>query len=999
MAFFRGTFLSLLLIQVSLLLGQQTRVLEDPIAHYNMGLELYDKEKFAAAMLEFEAFSSQGTDHQLLIQSAYFQAFCSVKLDRSDAEQKMLNVLESYPEHPKSLYANFLLGTYYYGKNNLSKCISYLEKVDVKSLDLPDQKEYHFDLGYAYFEKHDYESARKQLNSIADNKDKYYYPSNYYLAYMYMEEGQDAKALEHFFRLLKSRVYSEKVPIYIARIYYRQGEYDKVISFTDTINANPDQLDISWERAKAYYQKKNYQEALNNFKGGRGTRELSNEDRYMVGMSYYLVSDYENAYVHFTAILDDKDPLRQNALMYAGQSFLKLDKKTNARNAFLEASKLSQDANQAELAYFLYAKLSLEPPFQAEAVSALSKFLETYPSSTYSDEAKGYLGEALLSARKYADAIPVLESIKQKDNRIKKTYQEICYYYANELLRDNPDQSLVYFNKAKTFPVDAKLDAMVDFWTGEIWYNKGELGKAGQDWQSFLAHDNAEQTAFYKDGIYNLGYVYFKQKQYAKAAERFKQYTAAETYSGDKAKKYVDGMTRLGDCHFVLRNYSKAAEAYTYVTSKDAATADYAYFQLAMIHGLENKLSEKLVTLKRIPAKYPNSEYVDDALYEIAMVHMQEQNYQEALRGFSFLLEDYPNGIYTKPALLSRGLALYNLKRNSEAIEAYTQVVKMRPKDEQTASAIEAVKSIYQEEGKGAELIDWLKEVANETVSASYADSTLYTSALLHYKSGNCDKAIQHFSNYLQEYPDGYFNTEARFFRSECLYSKKQYEESLNGYLFAIQRNYTEYLERANLHAAAIYLMQKKTDLAIPLLENLERLAGSKENLIYAQVNLMYGYYELEKWEEAKLAANKVLANDKALKTDKREANLITARIYMQEKEWDKAEPYFAKVEKDKENKNAKGAEAKFGLAQIQFEKGQYKACTESIYQLDEKYSNQVYWVAKAYILLAEVHLKQNDLFNARAVLKSLIENYPTEDDGIKARALELLDQAKEKAE
>jgi len=35
--------------------AQKTLVYSDPVAIYNRGLELYDKEKFAAAIPEFEA--------------------------------------------------------------------------------------------------------------------------------------------------------------------------------------------------------------------------------------------------------------------------------------------------------------------------------------------------------------------------------------------------------------------------------------------------------------------------------------------------------------------------------------------------------------------------------------------------------------------------------------------------------------------------------------------------------------------------------------------------------------------------------------------------------------------------------------------------------------------------------------------------------------------------------------------------------------------------------
>jgi len=269
--------------------------------------------------------------------------------------------------------------------------------------------------------------------------------------------------------------------------------------------------------------------------------------------------------------------------MYAADCFLKLDKKTNARNAFYEDSRLETDKEVQETAYFNYAKLSLEPPFQNEAVSILNKFIETYPESVYADEAKGLLGEALLSAKKYSDAIPVLESVKNKNERIKQTYQEICYYYANELLRQDPARSMTYFEKARKYPVNAKIDAQVDFWEGELFYQDGKVVDALKSWEHFPENPQSKETTVYLQGLYNLGYAWFDKKAYRKASVYFKSYTEKESYHGDQKAKYIDGMTRLADCYFITENYDAAITAYSYVTSKEAANSDYAWFQTGMI--------------------------------------------------------------------------------------------------------------------------------------------------------------------------------------------------------------------------------------------------------------------------------------------------------------------------------------------------------------------------------------------------------------------------------
>jgi TolA-binding protein len=997
MPLLRIFFISLFIIRGFYVSGQQTRIYSDPVSHYSKGLDLYDKQKYTAAISEFGLYLEKGKEEELLTVSRFYLAFCAIALENRDAEQMTLNLLEDYPGHPKANYARFLLGRLYYTKNNFTKAIEYLEASDPLGLSPEEANERSFNLAYARFSRSKYPEAANEWEKIKNNKDKYYYPTNYYLGYIAMMQEDDDRALAYFFLLAKSNVYKDKLPVYISRIFYRKGEFSNVISYTDTLEKKYFDADLEWERAKAFYQLGEFQQASEAFIRARGTREMSSEDKYMSGMSYYKIEDWENAYLSFTSISSDRDSLKQSALIFAADCFLKLDKKTNARNAFYEASRLDFDADLKELALFNYAKISLELPFRQDAVNNLKQFLDTYPASEYADEAKTLLSTALLHTRRYADAVPVLESIVRKSEETKKIYQEICYYYANELLSERRlDEAVVYFNKARTWPLNLKIDAQVDFWMGEILYGQGKTKEAYGSWKKFLDNPEAKNTSLYANAYYNIGYTCFDRQEYQEAAGYFKKYTEMETYAGDKKEKYIDGITRLGDCYYKLKNYNKAIEAYAYITSKDAPNSDYAYFQSGIIRGLQHLPEEKTQLLRKITEKYPSSEYVENALFEIALVHLQRQNYMEALRGLSFLLEDYPDGINSKKYYLNRGLVNYNLKRYPEALEDFKSVVAKYSKDEETQEAINAIKEIYNEEGRGEELIDYLKNEANQTLRISYEDSTIYAAALRPYLEKNCQAATMAFRNYIGRFPKAYFGTEARFYLAECLYLEKKYDEALDGYLYAIRENHPEFLERANRQAAAIYIWQEKHDLALPLLQQLERISSGKDNRIYAQVNQMYSYYRLKDYELARISAERVLGNEKAQKTDIRDANLIIGNVYMQQEDWKSARPYFEKVEKDKENKNVKGAEALYNLCVITYKTGELKKAQEMCFRLDEKYANQVYWVAKSYLLAAEIYLKQGDKFNARAILQSLLDNYPEKNDGITEEAENLMPEALE---
>jgi TolA-binding protein len=85
-------------------------------------------------------------------------------------------------------------------------------------------------------------------------------------------------------------------------------------------------------------------------------------------------------------------------------------------------------------------------------------------------------------------------------------------------------------------------------------------------------------------------------------------------------------------------------------------------------------------------------------------------------------------------------------------------------------------------------------------------------------------------------------------------------------------------------------------------------------------------------------------------------------------------------------SQNEMGAESKFMLSQLLFENGKYDECEKNIFALADKYASYDYWVAKGFILLADVYMKKENAFQAKQTLQSIIDNYEGQDLVIIAR-------------
>ena len=88
--------------------------------------------------------------------------------------------------------------------------------------------------------------------------------------------------------------------------------------------------------------------------------------------------------------------------------------------------------------------------------------------------------------------------------------------------------------------------------------------------------------------------------------------------------------------------------------------------------------------------------------------------------------------------------------------------------------------------------------------------------------------------------------------------------------------------------------------------------------------------------------------------------------------------------------KTIEGAESKYHVAEILYGQGQVDKAQSEIFDFIDKTTPYQFWMAKSFILLAEIYKKKKDNYQALQTLKSIIDYYEVKDDGI-------LDEAKAK--
>ena len=75
------------------------------------------------------------------------------------------------------------------------------------------------------------------------------------------------------------------------------------------------------------------------------------------------------------------------------------------------------------------------------------------------------------------------------------------------------------------------------------------------------------------------------------------------------------------------------------------------------------------------------------------------------------------------------------------------------------------------------------------------------------------------------------------------------------------------------------------------------------------------------------------------------------------------------------------GAEAKYLYAEYHYHQGEYKKSENTIMEFISEGTTHQYWLARCFVLLADIYIAQGDDFMAKQYLLSLQENYSAADD------------------
>ncbi len=962
-----------------ILSAQETEIYTHSNKDYQDALALYNSEQYQAAQAIFEKVKSETNDYETEANSAYYAANAAIRLNQRGADKMMEDFVERYPTSTKRNSAFLDVADYYFETGKYPYALKWYKKVDESSMAYGDRDRFNFNNGYALYASKKPKEAERYLSKVTTSQ-KYGSQAKYYLGYIAYEQDDYTEASARFDQITDPELLNEKLSYYQADLNFKLGKFDEAIDMAKKQLPKSNREEVSELNkiiGESYFNLKQYGEAipyLEKYRGKRG--KWSNTDYYLLGYSHYKLGDYPSAIQQFNKIIGGDNAVAQNAYYHLAECYLKLDKKSEALNAFRNASQMEYSADIQKDAWLNYARLSYEVGNAYEPVpQVLAAYLEKYPKDEHQLEIQELLVDSYITSRNFEGAMKLLE--ENKNYASKETYQKVAYYRGVELFIDGDyEGALERFSKSLKSADNANFEARALYWKAESAYRLNRFEEALVDLVKFQGMPAARSLEEYDQLDYNLGYCYFKLKDYNNAVSYFKNVVSSDAL--DEARK-TDGYLRLGDSYFVTSSYQLAMKAYDNASKVNGPERDYAAFQKTLCSGFLGNNSSKIEGLNDFLTYFPKSSLRDDALFELGNTYIANNQESSGLEAYDRLVDEFSRSKFAPRGLLRAGLVHYNASRNQQALDKLKEVVQKYPNTQEAKQAVATAKLVYVDEGRVSEYAAWARNLDFVEVTDAELDNASFEAAERKQLEGKTDAAIRGYEDYLKEFPNGLHAINVNFALAQLYFANGQKDQALPRYKAVADSGNGEYTEQALTRVCEIYVEKQNYNAAIPYLKQLESSAEIIENKTFAQSNLMKGYYGQKDYGQTIAYAEKVLGAPKLDDRIKSDAQIMIARSAIATNNESLAKTAYLVVKKIATGELA--AEAWYYDSYFKNKEGDFEASNEAVQKLAKDYAGYKEWAGKGLVIMAKNFYNLGDAFQATYILESVITNFAEFDE------------------
>lgn len=752
----------------------------------------------------------------------------------------------------------------------------------------------------------------------------------YYSAYANYVKGDYARALDDFGIVRNNSDYSNSANVYMADCYLHLGEPQKALSILNNqlplavIDKQEQYQDLRYQdetnriRGEAYFDQKNYTRAIESLQRYcLNTEHPRRTALYKLGMSQFYIQEYQKA----------APALSQST--YTATDVMAQSAWLNAGISYIH----SGNKKQAQIAFQQASEMTASPELQEEA-------LYNYALTLHEGQTMGF-GESVGVFERFLNQFPKSQYAPSVSKHLTEVYFNTKNYKAalesiNKIQNPSAEirqakQQVLYnlglqeFNNGNYRQADTYTAQAIDLGSkeaqylhGESAYRQGKYSQAVTDLKSYTASKGGTN---YDQALYTLGYSQFKQKRYSAAKTPFQQFINGQHPSATR-QQLADALNRYADCLYTERQYDEAYATYQRVIDTDPAQGDYAIYQQAFIEGLRGNYEKKVSLLDRLTSSTTGSTAQAQASTPTAT--------------------SPTTAAIAIDALFEQGRAYVLQGNKQKALNTFTSLTQQYPSSQKARQAL------------------------NEM-------------AMIQSEMGNTEQALALYGKVINDYPN---TTDAQTALSNLknIYTQKGMVEEYASLAAKAGKNLSQdELDQMIADAAVTSMTDGKYAQAYKYYDQLGQQTSSAANATFAMQGKLRSSFAAKDYDANINAAGQILADAKSAPSLREEALLFRAESYLSKGNAPEGVKDLQALAVN--TQSLYGAQGNVRLAQYAYDTQQYQAAEQLLTKFIDSGTPQQYWLARGFILLADVYAKTDRKVEAKEYLLSLKSNYSENEE------------------
>ncbi len=391
----------------------------------------------------------------------------------------------------------------------------------------------------------------------------------------------------------------------------------------------------------------------------------------------------------------------------------------------------------------------------------------------YSDpETKFKEAREYYQKEQYSLAYPLFRELKQAIRETDKvnravTVQEINYYTTVLALKQNEgrseDDAIQYIEVEKN---NARAQ-MMNFHLGEYYFRNENYAEAANRYQQTnIANLSNREVADLK---FHQGYAYFNLQRFADAKPLFNSIRGIKDDPNYLAANYYYGFLAFRD-----RQYNEALQSFRIVENDKNYETVVPYY-IAQIYYIQGKKDEAITYIQNKLSSGSSSQYYDLELKQlIGHAYFEKKEYAKALP----YLEDYVSRSkkVRREDLYELSYSYYQGNQLSKAIEGFKQL--SGREDSLSQHAMYLLGDAYLRTGQKSNARNAFLFGASNNSNQRQKEIAQYQYAKLSYELGYQDEALNSLNSFVANYPNSEYNTEAKELLIDVLANTNNYKDA-----------------------------------------------------------------------------------------------------------------------------------------------------------------------------------------------------------------------------